>query len=58
MIKRKVFYKLSVANNDKVKLGNDCLFIEPIESYLYQVTVSHLHPLNFFREMPRVTPAL
>ena len=49
MIKRKVFYKLSVANNDKVKLGNDFLFIEPIEGYLYQVTLSHLHRAKLFQ---------
>lgn len=40
---RQDFYKQAMANNKKLKFGNYCLFLEPIEGYLYQVILFHLH---------------
>lgn len=43
------FYKSFVANNERLKLGNEFSFIEPIGGQTYQVTLSHLHPAKLSR---------
>lgn len=44
------FYKLSVANHDKVELGNDFFFIEPIEGHLYWVLYLPYTRLSFLEK--------